>query len=129
MNAPPSPGTVAFLKWLHDRDEPWNTRVWAVARLVPSGAVTTYGDIGSILGSPRFARQVGWALAALTAKEADIPWHRVINAKGMISHRGDVERALEQGDRLVAEGVHFSEKGRCDLADLRWDYPRIDRSI
>ncbi len=123
---PPPPGTPAFLDWLHDRSEAWNPRVWAVTRLVPAGHVTTYGDVGSVLGSPRFARQVGWALAALPAG-TDVPWHRVINSKGAISHRGDIERAAEQQDRLAEEGVTFSESGRCDLTALRWTFPRIDR--
>ncbi len=127
LDLPPSPGTPAFLSWLADRTQPWNPRVWAVTSLVPPGAVTTYGDVGSVLGSPRFARQVGWALAALGPAETDVPWHRVINAQGRISHRGDIARATEQLARLEAEGVLFSDAGTCDLAGLRWDYPRLDR--
>jgi len=101
--------------------------VWAVTALVPPGHVTTYGDVGSVLGSPRFARQVGWALAALKDADGDVPWHRVINAQGRISHRGDTDRARQQLRLLKDEGVAFSEAGTCDLADLRWPYPRIDR--
>ncbi|MCO4773212.1 MAG: MGMT family protein [Deltaproteobacteria bacterium] len=126
MSHPP-PGSPAFLHWLHDRSEPWNLRVYAVTRLVPAGHLTTYGDIGSVLGSPRFARQVGWALAGLGDSDTDVPWHRVINAKGSISYRGDVDRGAEQLARLEVEGVLFDAAGRCDLARLRWPYPRIDR--
>lgn len=123
----PDPGTPAFLDWLQDRSVNWNERVWAVVRLVPAGHVTTYGDVGSVLGSPRYARQVGWALSALRDADSDVPWQRVINAKGAVSHRGDFERAQEQIDRLEEEGVHFSEDGRCALETVRWTYPRIDR--
>ena len=126
MRSPP-PGTPAFLDWLQDRAVNWHQRVYAVVRLVPAGHVTTYGDVGSILGSPRYARQVGWALAALRDSDSDVPWQRVINAKGTISHKGDFDRAEEQVVRLEDEGVLFDAEGRCDLASLRWGYPRIDR--
>ena len=94
-------------------------RVYNVVRSIPSGKVLTYGDVGAILGSPRVARQVGFALAALP-EGTEVPWHRVINAKGMISARGDVERPMEQQMRLEAEGIVFSDAGRCDLRAVRW---------
>ena len=106
------------------RDEPrvigpgFRARVYDVVRAVPAGRVTTYGDVGTVLGSPRVARQVGFALAALT--DETVPWHRVINASGRISHRGDVVRAEEQKRRLEAEGVEFDANGRLDLVALRW---------
>lgn len=97
-------------------------RVYAVVRDVPAGRLTTYGDVGAVLGSPRVARQVGFALAALPV-DTEVPWHRVINAQGRISARGDVLRPDDQRLRLEAEGVAFDASGRCDLAALRWDYP------
>ncbi len=123
----PTPGTPAFLDWLQDRSISWHLRVHMVVRLVPAGHVTTYGDVGSVLGSPRYARQVGWALAALRETDSDVPWQRVINAQGAISHRGDFERAQEQIERLEEEGIAFDADGRCDLASHRWTYPRIER--
>jgi len=111
-----------------DPDEPractpgFHARVADAVRRVPAGRVTTYGDVAGVLGSPRVARQVGWALAALPAG-TDVPWQRVINAQGRISHRGDLVRALEQRRRLEAEGVAFDPSGRVDLPLLRWDWP------
>lgn len=103
--------------------EGFHARVYAVVKQVPPGRVTTYGDVATVLGSPRVARHVGWALAALPPERVDdVPWHRVINAKGMISARGDTARASEQQRRLEAEGVTFDERGRVDLAALRWRY-------
>ena len=96
----------------------FNGRVYAVVRQVPSGCVTTYGDVATLLGSPRVARHVGFALAALP--DPSVPWHRVINAQGRISHRGDVERAEEQQRRLEAEGIVFDSRGRVDLKTFRW---------
>jgi methylated-DNA-protein-cysteine methyltransferase related protein len=99
-------------------------RVRAAVRLVPAGRVSTYGDVAGVLGSARVARQVGWALAALPAG-TDVPWHRIINAQGRISHRGDIVRAQEQQRRLEAEGVCFTVSGRLDLAALRWHWPEL----
>jgi methylated-DNA-protein-cysteine methyltransferase-like protein len=100
----------------------FHTQVHDVVRKVPAGAVTTYGDVATLLGSPRVARHVGWALSALKDGPTDVPWHRVINARGQISHRGDIWRASEQAQRLMAEGIVFDDNGRCDLKKIRWRY-------
>ena len=125
-DVPPAPGTSGFAAYLCDRDQPFHGRVFAATRLVPAGRVTTYGDVGSVLGGPRLARQVGWALAALPP-DTDVPWHRVINAQASISHRGDLARANEQLRRLEDEGVLFDAAGRCALTALRWGFPQIER--
>jgi methylated-DNA-protein-cysteine methyltransferase-like protein len=96
----------------------FHERVRAVVREIPSGQVATYGDVAAALGSPRVARHVGWALAALPA-DTEVPWHRVINAQGAISSKGDVVRAEEQRRRLEGEGVVFAENGRLTLSKWR----------
>jgi methylated-DNA-protein-cysteine methyltransferase-like protein len=101
--------------------EGFHGRVHAVVRTVPAGRVTTYGDIATLLGSPRVARHVGYALAALT--DPTVPWHRVINAQGCISHRGDLVRAESQRRRLEAEGIEFDARGRIDLQRFRFRPP------
>ena len=95
-------------------------RVYDVVRRVPTGCVTTYGDVATLLGSPRVARQVGWALAALGPEDDDVPWHRVINAQGRITIKGDLLRPDEQRRRLLSEGVAFDERDRVDLTAIRW---------
>jgi methylated-DNA-protein-cysteine methyltransferase-like protein len=100
----------------------FHAQVYAVVRRVPPGYVTTYGDVATLLGSPRVARQVGYALAAL--QDDDVPWQRVINAQGRISFRGDVVRAELQRAKLEAEGVAFDADGRvADFDQKRWKYP------
>ncbi len=110
-----------------DRTQPFHDRVFAAVCSVPSGHVATYGDIGTVMGSPRLARQVGWALSSLTPRDhpshKDVPWHRIINAKGAISFRGDLTRAEEQLHRLEDEGVIFDDYGCCDLQRHRWNFP------
>ena len=101
--------------------EGFHLRVNAVVRTVPAGRVTTYGDVATMLGSPRVARHVGFALAALT--DPTVPWHRVINAQGRISHRGDLVRAESQRRLLESEGVAFDALGRVDLKRFRFSPP------
>lgn len=104
--------------------EGFHQRVYEVVRRVPAGRVTTYGDVATILGSPRVARHVGWALAALMDATTDVPWHRVINAQGRISHRGAHFRATDQYAILHAEGIEFADNGRVvDFKQRRYDFP------
>lgn len=93
-------------------------RVYAVVRRVPSGRVATYGQVARVAGLGNHARLVGYALAALPA-ETTIPWHRVINARGAVSHRrsGDT---LSQRMRLEREGVRFDARGRASLSAHGW---------
>lgn len=95
----------------------FHRRVYARVKEVPPGFVTTYGDVAAALGSPRVARHVGWALAAL--EDPSVPWHRVINAKGRISFRGDTGRGALQRALLEEEGIVFRGE-TVRLRDHRW---------
>ncbi|MFC2079484.1 MGMT family protein [Candidatus Bipolaricaulota bacterium] len=92
-------------------------RIYAAIVQIPEGSVSTYGQIAGMAGIPRGARQVGYALAALGRgrPRPEVPWHRVVNAKGE-SSIGE-----EQIARLEAEGVRFDENGRIDLNLFGWD--------
>jgi methylated-DNA-protein-cysteine methyltransferase-like protein len=93
-------------------------QVYDLVRRVPRGRVTTYGTLARALNAPRWARQVGWALAALDDDE--VPWHRVVNARGGLSPRtygsADLQRAL-----LEHEGVRFDLQSRLDLDRYLWE--------
>jgi methylated-DNA-protein-cysteine methyltransferase-like protein len=96
-------------------------RVYQVVRQIPPGRVATYGQIACLLGQPHAARTVGWAMRA--SGDPDVPWHRVLNAKGRISA---VERRIESGLQralLEGEGILFDEEGRVDLGVYRWEIP------
>ena len=95
-------------------------RVYDCVQTIPTGFVATYGDIATRLGSPRVARHVGWALAALGDNEADVPWHRIINSRGRISFKGDCIRGEIQRVKLESEGVIFSAAGVIDMKRFRW---------
>jgi len=93
-----------------------------MVRQVPTGRVATYGQIAALAGRPRHARQVGYALFALRGEQAeDVPWHRVINAKGEISQRSDTGPEGLQRAMLEAEEVEFDLAGRINLRRYRWD--------
>ena len=90
-------------------------RVYRVVRTIPPGRVATYGQIAEILGHPGVARHVGNALALADKAKPKVPWHRVVNTKGLIRTKGGKQRQL-----LEQEGVAFSELGAVRLAAHRW---------
>ena len=110
----------------HQYDEPKNfyEAVYRVVVRIPTGRVMSYGQIATILGSPRAARAVGYALRACPE---GLPWQRVINAQGKISIRGEMERPILQRLLLEAEGVEFNAGDACALKKLRWEPQEPDR--
>ena len=94
-------------------------RIYRAVRRVPRGRVATYGQIAEVAKASG-PRQVGYALHALPEGH-DLPWHRIINARGMISldseglGGGNLQRALLEAERVV-----FDEKGRVDLKRFQW---------
>ena len=101
--------------------------VYRLVRDIPRGRLMTYGQIAVILGHPRAARAVGYALRACRGK--DVPWQRVINAQGRISAKGEVERPMLQRVLLEQEGVVFDASEACDLRGLRWEPKDPDRYL
>jgi len=88
-------------------------QVYALVRQVPKGRVITYGAIARVLGDPRKAREVGWAMAVC---DGSVPAHRVVNARGEVAGGATAERRK----RLEADGVRFSPDGRVDLDRYLW---------
>ena len=90
-------------------------RVYGIVAKIPYGRVISYGQIARMLGSPRAARTVGWALNACPE---DLPWQRVVKADGAIAGGGlaELRRTL-----LLEEGIPFLPDGRVDMAACEWD--------
>lgn len=105
-------------------------RVYALVKQIPRGKVASYGQIAALLGQPRAARTVGWALNALTPAHAgEVPWQRVINSQGRISiSRADLSADLQR--RLLEdEGVEFDEREHVDMRRFGWggmDWPDVE---
>lgn len=96
-------------------------QIYAIVRQIPKGKVATYGQIAALTNRLGQARLVGYALHRIAPHESDIPWYRVINAKGEISYSifrqgGD----YVQHNLLEEEGVVFSREGKIDLKEYQW---------
>lgn len=103
---------------MHSSRPSFFSRVYELVAQIPRGKVATYGLIAEMLGNPRAARTVGWAMRA-TPKHLKLPCHRVIMSTGALAPEGifgpGVQRAL-----LEAEGVVFTETGRVDMERCLW---------
>ncbi|MEE9446572.1 MAG: MGMT family protein [Arenicellales bacterium] len=93
-------------------------RIYYCIAQVPKGKVATYGQIAKIIHASG-ARQVGYALSS-TPAQLDIPWFRVINAKGEISARAEGGTDCGQLQYLNQEGVTPNKAGRIVLARYQW---------
>lgn len=87
-------------------------KVYHAVKKIPRGKVATYGQIAALLGSPRAARQVGWAMHAMDGGplEEEIPWQRVINREGRINTTCEVHPPEEQARLLKKDGVKVTQR-------------------
>jgi methylated-DNA-protein-cysteine methyltransferase-like protein len=96
----------------------FHQQIVAAIKKIPRGKVATYGQVAAVAGNPRAARQVVRALHSSTRKE-NLPWHRVINARGRVSLRPgegyEVQKAM-----LEDEGIVFSADDTIDLKRFGW---------
>ncbi|WP_250658739.1 MGMT family protein [Alkalimarinus coralli] len=93
--------------------------ILTVISQIPYGSVTSYGDVAKRAGLPGYARHVGYVLRNLS-ENTTIPWHRVLNAKGLISFPANSDKYNEQRSRLESEGVSFSATGKVSLSAHPW---------
>ena len=91
--------------------------IYQIVRQIPPGRVATYGQIATMAGWGRRARLVGHAMHRAPD---NVPWHRVINAKGEVSPRSSGDSHELQRLLLEEEGVSFDVNGRVDLNQYRW---------
>ena len=97
-------------------------QVWALVRQIPFGSVATYGQIAKKLPVPDDVRidayqtsASRWVGLAMSACPDDVPWHRVVNSQGKISH----PEAGKQKKLLEGEGIVFAN-GKLDLTKYQW---------
>jgi methylated-DNA-protein-cysteine methyltransferase related protein len=111
-----------LLKSMTDRVSKYQ-KIYDVVRKIPVGTVLTYGGVAELAGLNGKARLVGYALFKIEIS-SDIPWQRVVNAKGEISYSiarcgGDyLQKTL-----LEQEGIAFKHGNRIDLKTYRWRSP------
>lgn len=71
-----------------------------------------------MVGSPRAARIVGWALRSLPVS-TQVPWQRVVNKEGMISIENMNFPKEQQAVLLRGEGVEVEEREGNFWVDLK----------
>lgn len=100
------------------RPSPLYAAIYRAVRSIPSGQVATYGQVALAAGLPGQARLVGYALHRLP-DDHDVPWHRVVNARGAISLDTQFGPGVTQRALLESEGVEFNDGGHIDLERFR----------
>ncbi|WP_431156772.1 MGMT family protein [Winogradskyella poriferorum] len=94
-------------------------KVYEVVRLIPFGRVTSYGAIAKYLGATKSARIVGYAMNASHTK--DVPAHRVVNRKGLLTGKHHFEGTNLMQQLLENEGVEVVENQIQNLEAIYWD--------
>ncbi|PJF09260.1 bifunctional helix-turn-helix domain-containing protein/methylated-DNA--[protein]-cysteine S-methyltransferase [Pseudorhodobacter sp. MZDSW-24AT] len=87
---------------------PFQIKVWEALLRIPSGHVTTYGDIATVIGHPKAVRAVGTAVGRNPISLL-IPCHRALRKSGGLGgyHWGlPVKRAMLAHEAARAEAIH-----------------------
>jgi methylated-DNA-protein-cysteine methyltransferase-like protein len=95
--------------------------VWAVARQLPKGRVTSYGAIANYLGAKMSARMVGWAMNAAGSAKPKVPAHRVVNRNGMLSGKMHFKTPTEMEELLAKEKVMVQNDKVMDFKKIFWN--------
>ncbi|KAB5489352.1 MGMT family protein [Flagellimonas hadalis] len=100
-------------------EENFFDKVYAVAREIPYGKVTSYGAIAKYLGAARSARMVGWAMNNSSAK--DVPAHRVVNRVGVLTGKHHFGGTNLMQQLLENEGIKVKDNQIVDFPKHFWD--------
>jgi methylated-DNA-protein-cysteine methyltransferase-like protein len=101
-------------------EENFFARVYAVARQIPYGKVTSYGAIAKVLGAARSARMVGWAMNASHNLE-DVPAHRVVNRNGLLTGKMHFDGTNLMQQLLESEGIEVIDNQIQDFDKHFWN--------
>jgi len=93
--------------------------VYEAVKDIPLGKVATYGQIAAIVGQPRKARIVGWALHS-NPYQGVVPCHRVVNRFGELSGSFAFGGLEVQKELLENEGIQFLKNGNIDMNIFLW---------
>lgn len=95
----------------------FSKQVIEIIQKIPAGKVATYGQIATLAGNNKAARQISRILHSSSDKY-DLPWHRVINSQGRISMKSgdgfEMQKAM-----LESEGIQVIND-RIYLKKYRW---------
>lgn len=99
-------------------------KVYEVVKQVPHGRVTSYGAIAAYLGSKGSARMVGWAMNASHTAGENIPAHRVVNRKGLLTGKHHFGNPFIMQQLLESEGIRVNDDQVTDWQKHFWDPAR-----
>ncbi|MGC1630633.1 MAG: MGMT family protein [Gelidibacter sp.] len=94
-------------------------KVYAVAKQIPYGRVTSFGAIANYLGASKSARMVGYALNGSVGK--DVPAHRVVNRKGLLTGKFHFEGTNLMQQLLESEGIEVKDNQIRNFAEVFWE--------
>tara|TARA_B100000768_G_C11256727_1_gene366763 strand:- start:52 stop:378 length:327 start_codon:yes stop_codon:yes gene_type:complete len=94
-------------------------KCYEVVRQIPFGRVTSYGAVARYLGAAKSARMVGYAMTASHNK--DVPTHRVVNRKGLLTGKHHFEGTNLMQQLLESEGIQVKENQIIDFESVFWD--------
>ena len=93
-------------------------RIYDEVSKIPEGEIAIYGQVAAMIGFPRGARMVGWALRALP-ENTKVPWPRVVNRAGMISIENPNWSKDLQAQLLQEEGIEIEFRDGNFFVDLK----------
>ncbi|MHB0755582.1 MGMT family protein [Polaribacter sp. M15] len=96
-------------------------KVYVVARKIPFGRVTSYGAIATYLGAARSARMVGWAMNNSHTQSEEVPAHRVVNKKGLLTGKHHFNGTNLMQQLLESEGIVVIDNQIQDLDKVFWN--------
>lgn len=108
------------------KDSSFFEQVFEVAKLIPTGRVTSYGAIAMFLGAKSSARMVGWAMNAAHSMP-QIPAHRVVNRNGMLSGKMHFSTPTEMEELLKKENIDVVNDQIVSFKEFFWD-PSLELS-
>ena len=99
------------------KEETFFERVFAVARQIPYGKVTTYGAIAKAVGTAGSSRMVGWAMNNCPE---NVPAHRVVNRVGLLTGKHHFEGTNLMQQLLESEGIVVADNKIVDFEKHLW---------
>ena len=96
-------------------------QVYEMVRQIPSGRVASYGQIARLVGSPRKARFVGFAMHASPGMAGGVPCHRVVFKDGSLAPGFAFGGPDVQKEMLLDEGISFKDESHVDMDACSWE--------
>lgn len=93
--------------------------MYAVARLIPYGKVSSYGAIARFLGAARSSRMVGYAMK--NSLPHNVPAHRVVNRQGLLTGKHYFGGSTVMEDLLRSEGIEIKNDQVQNFEAVFWD--------